>query len=68
MPSQNLFQKQEWPKRKNSYMPTSNKDNVERLMKEFSDALSERDKIFMVGLAQEGDEERAEKAPKEDEK
>jgi hypothetical protein len=49
-------------------MPTPDKDNVERLMKEFSDALSERDKVFMVSMAQEGDEESAEKAPKKDEK
>jgi hypothetical protein len=49
-------------------MPTPNKDNVERLMNEFSDALSEPDKIFMVSMAQESDEERAEKAPKKDEK
>jgi hypothetical protein len=49
-------------------MPTPNKDNVERLMKEFSDALSERDKTFIVSMAQEGDEERAEKAPKKDDK
>jgi hypothetical protein len=27
--------------------------NVERLMKEFSDALSDRDKTFMVSMAQE---------------
>jgi hypothetical protein len=49
-------------------MPTPNKDNVERLMKEFSDALSDRDKIFMVSMAQEADEERAEKPRKKDEK
>jgi hypothetical protein len=54
------------PKRKNIYMP--NKDNVESLMKEFSDALSDRDKIFMVSMAQEDDEESAERAPKKDEK
>ena len=67
MPSQSLFQKQEGPNESNGYMPTPNKNNVERLMKESSDALSERDKIFMVSMAQEGDEERAEKAPKKDE-
>ena len=64
MPSQNLFQKREGLKRKNGYMPTPNKDNVERLMKEFSDALSDRDKTFMASMAQEGDEERAEKDEK----
>jgi hypothetical protein len=45
-------------------MPTPDKDNVERLMKEFSDALSDRDKTFMASMAQEGDEERAEKDEK----
>ena len=49
-------------------MSTPNKDNVERVMKELSDALSDRDKTFMVSMAQEGDEEKAEKAPKKDEK
>ena len=45
-------------------MPTPDKDNVEKMMKEFMKALSERDIEMLVGMAQEGDEEKAEKDEK----
>ena len=37
-------------------MPTPNKDNVEKMMREFAKSLSEKDVEFLVEMAQEGDE------------
>jgi hypothetical protein len=37
-------------------MPTANKDNVEKMMREFAKSLSEKDVEFLVEMAQEGDE------------
>ena len=46
-------------------MPTPNKENVEKMMREFAKSLSEKDVEFLVEMAQEDDEkEIAEEAEK----
>jgi hypothetical protein len=45
-------------------MPTPNKESVEKMIRELQKALSENDIEFLVRMAQEDDEEKAEKDEK----
>jgi hypothetical protein len=44
-------------------MPTPNKENVEKMMREFAKSLSEKDVEFFVEMAQEGDEKEIAEEP-----
>jgi hypothetical protein len=48
-------------------MPTPNKENVERMMREFAKSLSEKDVEFLVEMAQEGDEKEIAEEPEKGE-
>jgi hypothetical protein len=48
-------------------MPTPNKENVERMMREFAKCVSEQDVEFLVEMAQEGDEKEIAEEPEKGE-
>jgi hypothetical protein len=48
-------------------MPTPNKENVEKMMREFAKSLLEKDVEFLVEMAQEGDEKESAEEPEKGE-
>jgi|HubBroStandDraft_6_1064221.scaffolds.fasta_scaffold264619_1 hypothetical protein len=48
-------------------MPTPNKENVEKMMREFAKSLSAKDVKFLVEMAQEGDEKEIAEEPEKGE-